>query len=82
MGLVFVQHVADHTFIDQDRLRRSRGREDQFGAGIGLPFRYGRTDTVGVIWKRVSRSFVVHDPGQGDASADNGSESMDAASVY
>ena len=46
MGLVFVQHTADHTFIDQDRLRRSRGREDQFGAGIGLPFRYGRTDTM------------------------------------
>ena len=46
MGLVFVQHTADHTFIDQDRLRCSRRREDQFGAGIGFPFRYGRTDTL------------------------------------
>ena len=48
MGLVFVQHTADHTFIDQDRLRRSRGREDQFGAGIGLSFRHSRTEEVDV----------------------------------
>ena len=80
MGLVFIQHTADHAFIDQDRLRRSRRREDQFGAGIGFSFRYGRTDTVGVIWKRVSRSFVVHDPGKSNASAYDCSESMDAAS--
>lgn len=80
MGLVFVQHVAGHTLIDQDRLRRSRGREDQFGAGIGLPFRYGRTYTMGVVWKRASRSFVIHDSGEGDASADDRCKGMDAAS--
>ena len=47
MGLVFVQHIADHALVDQNRLRRSQRREDQFGAGIGLPFRYSRTDTTG-----------------------------------
>lgn len=77
MGLVFVQHIADHPLIDQDRLRRSRGCEDQFGTGIGIPFRYGRTDTVGVVWKRTPRSFVIHDPDEGNASADDGSESVD-----
>ena len=82
MGLVFVQHVADHTFIDQDRLRRGRRCEDQFGAGIDLPFRYGRTYAMGVVWKRVSRSFVIHDPGKSNASAYDCGESMDAASVF
>lgn len=47
MGLVLIQHIADQAFIDQDWLWCGRGREDQFGAGIGLPFRYGRTDTAG-----------------------------------
>ena len=79
MGLVFVQYTADYAFIDQYRFRRSRRREDQFGAGIGFPIRYGRTDTVGVIWKRASRSFIVHDSGEGDASADDGCKGMDAA---
>ena len=79
MGLEFIQHIADHAFIDQDRFRRSRRREDQFGAGIGFPFRYGRTDTVGIVWKRTPRSFVVHDPGEGDASADDRGKGMDPA---
>ena len=52
MGLVFVQHVADHTFIDQDRLRRSRRREDQFRVRSSLPVR--QTDTTdGYADKRV-----------------------------
>jgi hypothetical protein len=59
MGLVFVQHVADHTLINQDRLRRSRGREDQFGAGIGLPFRYGRTDTVDIVDEEDGLNYTV-----------------------
>lgn len=46
MGLVFIQHTAGHTFIDQDRLWRSRRREDQFGAGIGFPFQNSRTYAV------------------------------------
>ena len=47
MRLVLVQYTADHTLIDQERFRRSRGREDQFGTGIGLSFRYGRMYTMG-----------------------------------
>ena len=82
MGFVFVQHVADHTFIDQDRFRGGRRCEDQFSTRVGFSFRNSRTDTAGVIGEGTAWSFVVHDPGQGDASADNGSESMDAASVY
>ena len=46
MGLVFVQHTADHTFIDQDRFRRSRGRENQFSTWICFSFRYSRMDTT------------------------------------
>ena len=34
---------------------------------------------MGVVWKRVSRSFVIHDPGEGDASADDGGKGMDPA---
>ena len=59
MGLVFVQHTADHTFIDQDRLRRSRGREDQFGAGIVLSFRYSRMDTVDIVDEKDGLNYPV-----------------------
>ena len=52
MGFIFVQHTADHTLIDQ------------FGTGIGLPFRYSRTYTVGkdktisnIIYLRFLKGF-------------------------
>ena len=35
---------------------------------------------MGVVWKRASRSFVIHDSGEGDASADDCCKGMDAAS--
>lgn len=64
MGLVLIQHIADHAIIDQDRLQRSRGRENQFGARIGLPFQYSRTYTVGkdktisnIIYLRFLKGF-------------------------
>lgn len=82
MGLIFVQHIADHTLINQNRFRGGRRCEDQFSTRIGFSFRHGRTNTAGVIGEGTAWSFVVHDPGQGDASAGKGSESMDAVSVY
>ena len=71
MGFIFIQHSADHSFINEDWFRCSRRREDQFGPGIGFSFRNSRTHTMGAVWKRMSRSFVVHDPGEGDTHADN-----------
>ena len=78
MVFVLIQHIADHTFVDQNRFRSGRRREDQLSARVGFPFRHGGADTSGVIGEGTSRSLVVHDSGQGDTPADNGSESMDA----
>lgn len=82
MGFVLIQHIADHTFVDQNRFRSGRRREDQLSARVGFPFRHGGADTSGVIGEGTSRSLVVHDSGQGDTPADNGSESMDSAGVF
>ena len=71
MGFVLIQHIADHTFVDQNRFRSGRRREDQLSARVGFPFRHGGADTSGVIGEGTSRSLVVHDSGQGDTPADN-----------
>lgn len=47
MGFVLIQHIADHTFVDQNRFRSGRRREDQLSAGVGFPFRHGGADTSG-----------------------------------
>lgn len=70
---------TNRIFIDQERLRCSRGREDQLGTRIGLSFRYSMTHTMGIVLKRTSRSFAVHDPGEGNTSADEHGKSINPA---
>lgn len=36
MKLVFIQHIADHSFIGQDWFQCDWRRKDQLGAGIGF----------------------------------------------
>lgn len=42
-GFIFIQHSADHSLINEDWFRCSQRHEDQFGTGIGFPFRNSRT---------------------------------------